>query len=296
MALIQEGFLMQWNAMPWLGTAKWCMFDCGETNGTVSRSLWTPPDDKLTLRWPFNDYLGISDMWRLPKNAYFLFQSQWTETPMVHIVGHWTWPGQEGKPRPIRVYSNCDTVELLLERAKPGCTPTGIAGAGVGGLPRRGGEIHRAANDQFSHRLLPGARLAHPPFIWDDVSYQPGTLVARGIKRGATFQHELRTAGESRKIVLKAEKTSLAADAMDVSFIEADVVDKAGTVVPSARPWIHFTAQGPGRLLGGTTVIDAITGRAAINVQSTRKPGEIVVTAAAAGLETGSVRIRTTHS
>ena len=83
---------------------------------------------------------------------------------------------------------------------------------------------------------------------------------------------------------------------MDVSFIEAGVVDNAGTVVPSARPWIHFTSQGPGRLLGGTTVIDAITGRAAINVQSTRQPGEIVVTAAAAGLETGSVRIRTTHS
>ena len=53
-------------------------------------------------------------MWRLPKNAYFLFQSQWTETPVVHIVGHWTWPEQEGKPRQVRVYCNCDIVELLV--------------------------------------------------------------------------------------------------------------------------------------------------------------------------------------
>ena len=43
MALIQEGYLMQWNAMPWLGTAKWCMFDCGEMNGTVTRDLGRHP-------------------------------------------------------------------------------------------------------------------------------------------------------------------------------------------------------------------------------------------------------------
>jgi hypothetical protein len=29
-ALFQEGYLMQWNAMSWLGTLKWCMFDCGK--------------------------------------------------------------------------------------------------------------------------------------------------------------------------------------------------------------------------------------------------------------------------
>ena len=251
MALIQEGFLMQWNAMPWLGTAKWCMFDCGETNGTVSRSLWTPPDDKLTLRWPFNDYLGISDMWRLPKNAYFLFQSQWTETPVVHIVGHWTWPGQEGKPRPIRVYSNCDTVELLLNGQSLGVHQPASQDRVWADFHAVAEKYTELRTDQFSRRLLPGARLVHPPFIWDDVSYQPGTLAARGIKRGATFEHELRTAGDSRKIVLKAEKASLAADAMDVSFIEAGVVDEAwhgGSQRASLDP-LHFPR--PGEVVGG---------------------------------------------
>lgn len=33
---------------------------------------------------------------------------------MVHIVGHWTWLGEAGRKRQIRVYSNCDTVELQL--------------------------------------------------------------------------------------------------------------------------------------------------------------------------------------
>jgi len=296
MALIQEGFQMQWNAMPWLGTAKWCMFDCGEVNGTVSRSLWTPPDDKLTLRWPFNDYLGISDMWRLPKSAYFLFQSQWTETPVVHIVGHWTWPGQEGKPRQIRVYSNCDAVELLLNGRSLGVHEPASQKRVWADFQAIAQKYSELRGDQFTHRLLPGARLTHPPFIWDDVGYQPGTLVARGRKRGAIYEHELRTAGESRQVLLKAEKASLEANGRDVSFIEAQVVDEHGTVVPSARPWINFTLQGPGRLLGGTTTIDAITGRAAINVQSTSEPGEIVVEAASAGLGTGTVRIRTMQS
>ena len=87
----------------------------------------------------------------------------------------------------------------------------------------------------------------------------------------------------------------MAADGADVSFIEAAVVDEDGTIVPSARPWIEFTSQGPGRLLGGTTKIDAITGIAAINVQSTGQPGEIVIEAKSFGLETGSVRIRATR-
>ena len=294
MALIQEGFLMQWNAMPWLGTAKWCMFDCGEPNGTVSRSLWTPPDDKLTLRWPFNDYLGISDMWRLPKNAYFFFQSQWTEAPMVHIVGHWTWPQQEGKQRPIRVYSNCEIVELSLNGRSLGIhhpVSQERVWADFRVVTEKYAELR---DDQFTQKLLPGAHLAHPPFAWDNISYEPGTLVASGHRGRSTVQHELRTAGESRKILLKAEKESLAADGKDVCFITAAVADKDGTTVPGARPWITFTAQGPGRLLGGTTTIDAITGLAAINVQSTSEPGLIVVEAASVGHETGSVRIRTT--
>ncbi|HET7841777.1 MAG TPA: DUF4982 domain-containing protein, partial [Terriglobia bacterium] len=258
-------------------------------------SLWTPPDDKLTLRWPFNDYLGISDMWRLPKSAYFLFQSQWTETVVVHIAGHWTWPGLEGKVRQIRVYSNCDTVELMLNGQSLGVHQPASQDRVWADFQKVVEKYSELRNDQFTRRPLPGAHLTHPPFIWENVSYQPGTLVARGRKRGALSEHQLRTAGESRKVLLKAEKTRLEANGKEVSFIEAQVIDEHGTVVPTARPWINFTVQGPGRLLGGATTIDAITGRAAINVQSTNQPGEIVVEAASAGLGTGTVNILTTQ-
>jgi beta-galactosidase len=102
---------------------------------------------------------------------------------------------------------------------------------------------------------------------------------------------ELRTAGPAVRIKLQAEKESLVADDEDVSFIQADVVDAQGVLVPEARPWIHFVVEGPGRLLGGTAHVDAISGIAAINLQTTGQRGEIVVTASSPGLESGLARI-----
>jgi beta-galactosidase len=292
-ALFQEGYLMQFNSMPWLGTAKWCMFDTGEVNAAITDKICDGPfpDPTVTFRWPFCDYLGVSDMWRLPKEGFYFLQSQWTDKPMVHIVGHWTWPGESGRKRRVRVYSNCDTVELFLNGNSLGVRKPATP-------ERVWKDFHDAiavykVSDQFNQRPLPGASLRHAPFIWDDVSYENGMLTAIGHKGSATVREDLRTAGPAARIKLQAEKESLAADNEDVSFIEADVVDAQGVLVPEARPWIHFAVEGPGRLLGGATHIDAISGVAAINVQTTGQAGEIVVTATSPGLEPGSARIHT---
>ena len=287
-----KGHLMQWNALPWLATAKWCMFDTGEMNATASRTVWDWPfpDGKVSLRWPFNDYLGVSDMWRLPKNGFYFLQSQWTEKPMVHIVGHWTWPGERGRKRQIRVYSNCDSVELLLNGRSLGIHPP-ITNERVW-------REFRAASDeikyheQFNQDIMSGAGLKHPPFAWDDVPYEDGTLEAVAHMGTETVRDMLRTAGKPLRIAMKTDKKTLNVALEDVSFIEADVVDANGTTIPDAHPWVRFEVSGPGRLLGGTTEIDAITGVVAINVQTTGSPGEIVVTASAPKLEPDSVHIR----
>lgn len=292
-ALACEGYLMQWNALPWLGTAKWCMFDTGETNGTATRTLWEPRDGRITLRWPFNDYFGVADMWRLPKEAYFLFQAEWTEIPMVHIAGHWTWPESSGRNRKVRIYSNCDTVELFLNGKSLGLRKPAAQ--------ERVWQDFRALVDQFrdteelggqfTQERFQGACLKHPPFVWDEVAYQPGVLLAVGKKGNTRVRHQARTAGLASSIILKPDKGPLVADGADVIFVEADVVDSAGTVVPTAQNWIAFSATGPGRLLGGTTEIDAISGIAAINVQSTGERGEVVVRASSPGLGSASLRV-----
>ena len=59
-------------------------------------------------------YYGIVDLCGFPKDRYYLYQSQWTEKPMVHILPHWNWQGFEGQEIPVLCYSNCESVELFL--------------------------------------------------------------------------------------------------------------------------------------------------------------------------------------
>jgi beta-galactosidase len=288
-ALLMEGFWMQYSTLPWLATAKWVMFDTGEPNSTGTMSVFTRNwEGRVNFRWPFNDYYGVSDMWRLPKEGYFFLRSQWTDKPMVHIVGHWT--ADAGKnPRTVRVYSNADTVELTLNGRSLGAHE-----------PARPAQVWRdfkffydqfGVQDQFSQALLPGAKLLHGPFVWEDVPFEPGTLAAIARKGPATVRDEQRTPGAMARIMLKSEKTTLDAGGEDVTFVEADVVDDAGNIVPDARPWIHFDVRGPGHFLGQMTDIDAISGIAAINVQTIGDMGEITVTASSPGLKTGVLTV-----
>ena len=59
---------------------------------------------------------GIWDGWRKPKDLYYFYKSQWTTDPMIYVVSHTRrqYTGQKGAPVSIRVYSNCDAVELFV--------------------------------------------------------------------------------------------------------------------------------------------------------------------------------------
>lgn len=294
-----EGYMMQWNALPWLATCHWCMCDCSEPGGSPSLSLWEHVSyDEVDPRWPVNDYYGCMDMWRLPKNAFYLFQSQWTEEPMVHIIGHWTWASEVGELRQVRIYSNCDTVELFLNGQSLGSHRPASQEQVWNDFQKLVAKYHgiEDMDHQFIDERLQGSFLRHPPFVWDNVPYHPGTLMAVGKKDGVTIRDERSTASEAVRLMLISDKAELKADDRDVAFIQAHVVDAKGILVPTARPWISFFADGPGHLLGGTTEIDAISGIAAINVQSSVHNGRIRVRAEAPGLRPGSIELVATSS
>ena len=67
---------------------------------------------------------GEVDAIRLPKEAYYVVKTMWTEPPQVHIVGHWNYPANTTKD--INVASNGDTVELFVNGTSVGknSTPT----------------------------------------------------------------------------------------------------------------------------------------------------------------------------
>ena len=90
--------------MPWLtGSAQWPFKDF---------STPVRPDNPI----PYMNQKGVVERDLTKKEAYYVFQSYWTDKPMAHIYGH-SWPvrwGNEGEEKMIKVYSNCDEAELFL--------------------------------------------------------------------------------------------------------------------------------------------------------------------------------------
>jgi len=251
-----ERHLAEINKRPWIaGGCIWHQFDYdGESYDMVT---------------PHVTAFGMADIWRIPKDVYFFYQSQWSSKPMVHIAGHWTWPGQEGKMRTVKVYSNAASVELFLN-GKPLGAPSGEKMAG----------------------------LLHPPFVWR-VPYQPGVLRAVAHAEGKETADERKTAGEAAKIVLETDEPKLVSgDRESLAYITAYVTDKNGTVVPDATQAITFTLYGPGELLpqtwlghGTGLTWNVVAGMTRIALRATERSGGAVVSAVSPGLRMGRVNV-----
>ncbi len=96
--------LKEQETMPWLsGTAYWPFKDFS-----------TPirPENPV----PYVNQKGVVERDFTKKEAFYIFQSYWTTTPMVHLYGH-SWAvrwGEEGEEKMVKVYSNCDEAELFV--------------------------------------------------------------------------------------------------------------------------------------------------------------------------------------
>jgi len=254
-----EEYLSQLNLRPWMaGGMIWHQFDYdGETYDTVI---------------PHIVAFGMADVWRIPKEVFYFYQSQWTAQPMVHIVGHWTWPEDGGKARAVKVYSNCEEVELFLNGRSQGKKGRGV-----------------------------DLGLANPPRIWQ-VPFQPGTLRAVAFNQGKEIVHEIRTAGAPHHILLEPDVSRLkSGDPESYAYLTASVVDAAGTVVPDSHHAITFTSYGPGQLLPQTWLgfptgltWNVVAGKTRIAFRSSSRNGLAVISAYSPGLGMGRAEINVT--
>jgi beta-galactosidase len=136
------------------------------------------------------------------------------------------------------------------------------------------------------------------------MTYVPGTLRAIGKKKGrAVASYELRTAGRPVKVLLAADRASLAPSWNDAVFVTATVVDASGVPVPGADAVISFRAAGPGMIAAIDNADPAShepyqgaerhawQGQAMALVKA-KALGQIEVTATSRGLAAGSLRLR----
>ena len=203
--------------------------------------------------WSGVDYLGEAGRYpRIANNSGLLYktsepkaigfqrQSWWSQTPMVYITrrvartplaptdpgynpiderrpqvlfSDWTPKDLQPHDENVEVYSNCEEVELFLNRKSLG-------------------KQTRPKDDS--------------PRTWK-VNFESGSLKAVGVNSGKiAATYELHTAGKPAKIIVAADKKTIADSWDDVVFVNVFVLDQKGTLVPGAANLITFKAEGAG--------------------------------------------------
>lgn len=173
--------------------------------------------DPFEDMWPaHSSYFGIVDMCGFKKDRFYLYQSHWTDEPMVHLLPHWNWEGREGESTPVFVYTNCDSAELFVNGQSQGIRNK-IDGA---------------------YRM-----------IWEDVVYQPGSIKAVAYRNDkVAAEKEIKTAGKAKNIVLSADRNIIHKN-NDLSFVTVSINDSEGNFCPLADNQIKFNVTGEGEII-----------------------------------------------
>jgi beta-galactosidase len=195
--------------------------------------MWTGVDYLGEAVWPFRGFpSGVLDITGHPKDSYYLYQSQWTQAPVLHLFPHWNWPGRAGQVIPVLAYTNCNSVELFLNGRSLGEKRLEFPAQGTSG----------GWNTYALPVVNPTTSDLH--VSWD-VPYEPGVLRAVGKRKGgAVCGDSVRTAGAPAAIRLSADRDTITTGPGDLAHVSFEVVDSAGTVVPSASDLVRFTVSG----------------------------------------------------
>ncbi len=170
-----------------------------------------------------SSYFGIIDLAGLPKDSYYMYQSEWTDKPVLHLFPHWNWiPGQTID---MWCYFNqADEVELFVNGKSQGV---------------RKKLVYNAANSGSQYE-----KSTEYHVMWR-VTYQPGEVKVVARRNGKQIGRQvIKTAGAPDHIVLKKTYQGNASlDGIPTTFVEVDVVDKDGTLCPNADNQIFFSVE-----------------------------------------------------
>ena len=225
---------------------------------------------------PFNaypsrsSYFGIVDLAGFPKDIYYMYQSRWTDKPMIHILPHWT--HQSGNIK-VWLYSNCYKVELFLNGTS------------------LGSKLQTNIGSKYEFEY--------------SVPYSEGTLVANGYdsKNNLIAQDVVYTSYAPSKIKLISDKSMVNINSDDLIFIECDILDRNGNICPTANNEITFTCTG-GTVVGTdngdatdvshslrSNIRKAFNGKALCVVRPDRTSSKVTVTATSTDLTRATLDI-----
>jgi beta-galactosidase len=264
----------------WGSTAEESLLALKNAPWVAGEFVWTGFDylgEPTPFGWPSrSSYFGIIDLAGFPKDNYWLYQSQWTDKPVIHLLPHWNWKGFDGKEIPVWCYTNADTVELFLN------------------------------GKSLGRKDIRSTKSLH--LEWS-VGYEPGVLKAVGHKGEQTFVDEVHTAGPPAKLILHPDRKQIASDGDDLSFVEARIEDSDGNLCPNADDEIAFSIDGPAQIVGvdngdptnhepfKATKHKAFHGLCLAVIQGQHAPGTVHLTATAGGMksEPAEIAVKADH-
>ena len=250
-----DWYLKTQETLPWLtGSAEW-----------IFKDFTTPL--RVENPVPRINQKGVIERDMTKKEGYFVFQSYWSDTPMVHLYGH-SWPirwGDEGESKMVKAYSNCDTAELFVNGKSAGVKHRNSQDFPAAGL-RWMTPFVRGKNNLRVVATKGGAK------VQDEI-----TFLYQTEKWGAPA--ELKLAEISRNTIKGKEAVT----------VEARLYDDKSVLCLDARNQVHFTIAGTGTLIDnrgtsrGSRVVQMYNGRAEISL--IKNSGESVIAVSAGKLK-----------
>ena len=225
--------------------------------------IWTGFDylgEPTPYQWPSrSSYFGIIDLAGFPKDAYYMYQSEWTDKPVLHLFPHWNW--EEGQVIDVWAYTNFDEVELFLNDVS------------LGKKSKQGDNTH---------------------VVWN-VPFEKGTLKAIGTNAdGQTKEVYVNTAGKPERLKLDADRAIIKADGSDLCFVTVEVVDSAGNIVPNASNLVHFEVGDLAEIVGVDNGLQTSMEPFKVNYRSAYNGKCLVILQA--GNQKGSAMLRATSA
>lgn len=169
-----------------------------------------------------NSFFGQIDTAGFPKDAYYFYQSVWTDAktnPMIHILPYWDF--NPGQMIDVRVYTNAPKAALF-----------------------------------FNDTLIGEKKLAHTQednIIADwSLPYKKGVLTAiaydeAGNEIARDTKHSF---GDASSLRLSADRLEVPANGEELIFVTIDALDADGYPVDNATNRVHVTVEGEGLLAG----------------------------------------------
>ncbi len=236
---------------------------------SMGQFLWTGFDyiGEPTPYHTKNSYFGQVDTAGFPKDAYYVWQSAWTDyrvSPMVHVFPYWDF--NKGQLIDVRVCSNAPLVELFVNGRSLGKQElTHTAGSGrhiiadyqvayeTGAMlavayDENGKEIARKEKRSFgnSHAIVLQAEDADGRI-----------LAVSGMPTGAADTHMETEQGvvalvrtDRQPASVEAATLSLTSDSTDMLFVTIQTVDENGVLVENACDRVQVEVSGAGHLAG----------------------------------------------